>query len=528
FCSRMRSVQSTCSFLSAPLRLATSLSETTFDGVIIVSYCAKQLTEHAHLQPLSAPISAYLELNNGAKDSTSLLAVDKSIVPSGRLIYSGTGPVTRDHDDVRRFSTATRNAMRLALSAGMKSPILATVPHKKYPQAELVAALGALHELHVPLNIREETGKKNKLTALGLLPVSCDPKKLLSTVEAIEAAFTVCRDVGDSDPQRMAPARVAEYVESAFKDSCIKVGIISDPQVIAREYPLMAAVNRAAMRIEAHRPRLISLEYIPDGPIEETIMLVGKGVTIDTGGADLKTGGAMFGMSRDKYGSAIVAGFFKAIEVLRPKGIKALGCMCMVRNSIGADAYTCDEIIKARSGKRIHIYCTDAEGRITMLDPLTKMCEMAIREKNPHLFTLATLTGHAFLSKGYYASVMDNGPAHQVHTAERIQKCGDEYGQPTEISRLHSEDFAFHEAECECADLRQGNTKPSVNTIRGHQGPAAFLIRASRLDEHGTDSTSPIKFSHIDIGSAMGDYPHVTYPNPLVALLSAFVLPRSD
>lgn len=56
-------------------------------------------------------------------------------------------------------------------------------------------------------------------------------QKFLSTVEAIEAAFTVCRDVGDSDPQRMAPTRVAEYVESAFKDSCIKVDIISDPQV---------------------------------------------------------------------------------------------------------------------------------------------------------------------------------------------------------------------------------------------------------------------------------------------------------
>ncbi|KHN80219.1 Putative aminopeptidase W07G4.4, partial [Toxocara canis] len=244
------------------------------------------------------------------------------------------------------------------------------------------------------------------------------------------------------------------------------------------------------------------------------------GVTIDTGGADLKTGGAMFGMSRDKYGSAVVAGFFKALEALRPKGIKAVGYMCMVRNSIGADSYTCDEIIKARSGKRIHIYCTDAEGRITMLDPLTKMREMVLNEKNPHLFTLATLTGHAFLSKGYYASVIDNGPAHEVRFAETIQKYGDEYGQPTEISRLHPEDYAFHEAESECADLRQGNTKPSVQTIRGHQGPAAFLIRASRLDEHGTDSTLPIKFSHIDIGSAMGDYPHVTYPNPLVALLS--------
>lgn len=49
--------------------------------------------------------------------------------------------------------------------------------------------------------------------------------------------------------------------------------------------------------------------------------------------------------------------------------------MCMVRNSIGANSYTCDEVIKSRSGKRIHIYNTDAEGRITMLDPLTRAKE---------------------------------------------------------------------------------------------------------------------------------------------------------
>ena len=49
------------------------------------------------------------------------------------------------------------------------------------------------------------------------------------------------------------------------------------------------------------------------------------------------------------------------------------------------------------------------------------------------------------------------------------------------------------EAECECADLRQGNTIPSVQTMRGHQVPAAFLIQASRLDEYGTDSKNPIK-----------------------------------
>lgn len=74
-------------------------------------------------------------------------------------------------------------------------------------------------------------------------------------------------------------------------------------------------------------------------------MLVGKGVTIDTGGTDLKTGGAMFGMTHDKYGASNVAGFFKALDALRPKGIKVVAYMSMVRNSIGANSYTCDEII---------------------------------------------------------------------------------------------------------------------------------------------------------------------------------------
>lgn len=73
-------------------------------------------------------------------------------------------------------------------------------------------------------------------------------------------------------------------------------------------------------------------------------MMVGKGVTLDTGGVDLKTGGSMQGMSRDKYGAAVIAGFFDALDKLRPKGLKAIGVLCAVRNSIGSNAYTCDGI----------------------------------------------------------------------------------------------------------------------------------------------------------------------------------------
>ncbi|KAK5964825.1 putative aminopeptidase [Trichostrongylus colubriformis] len=198
--------------------------------------------------------------------------------------------------------------------------------------------------------------------------------------------------------------------------------------------------------------------------------------------------------------------------------------MCMVRNSIGSHGYTTDEVLTARSGKRIHIYNTDAEGRITMLDPLTRAKEEALEAVNPHLMTIATLTGHEVLTYGYYAALMDNGPAKQSGWARRIQDIGDAFGQPVEISRLQPEDFDFHKAECEQAHIRQTGLKPSAQTLRGHQCPGAFMIMASRLDEHGCDSDHPLKFTHIDMGSAAGEHPETSFPNPLVALVADLIL----
>ncbi|XGW02632.1 hypothetical protein V3C99_014572, partial [Haemonchus contortus] len=505
------------SLLSTPLLRAAKINESIYDGVILVTSCAKIVAEIPSLKELSGAVLDFIEIHRGALTSANLIPVDKKIVPSGRLVLAGTGPVTRDIDDVRRFQTAAKNGVKLALSSGIKSPLLVTAPHPNYPQAELVSALGALIPLYTPLNVREEE-EPNKFDKLGLLPIELED--LVCLVEAYEASFTVCRDIAETGPERMSPPKVADYIRSVFDSKEITVDVTDDQDVIKKEYPMMAAVNRAANTVKNHQARLIRLEYVGEGEIENTYFLVGKGVTIDTGGCDLKTGGHMWGMCRDKYGSAIVAGFFKALEVLQPKNIKVVGYMCMVRNSIGSHAYTTDEVITARSGKRIHIYNTDAEGRITMLDPLTKAKEEALNEVNPHLMTIATLTGHEVLSYGYYAALMDNGPAKRSGWARRIQDVGDAYGQPVEISRLQPEDFDFHKAECEQAHVRQGGTKPSTQNMRGHQCPGAFLIMASRLDEHGCDSDHPLKFTHIDMGSAPGEHPETSFPNPLVTLVA--------
>ena len=85
--------------------------------------------------------------------------------------------------------------------------------------------------------------------------------------------------------------RVEEYVQHLFKGTGIVVEVVSGQQVLEKEYPCFAAVNRAASVIPRHDGRVIWLTYTPDGPVEQTLMLVGKGVTYDTGGADIKAGG---------------------------------------------------------------------------------------------------------------------------------------------------------------------------------------------------------------------------------------------
>lgn len=172
----------------------------------------------------------------------------------------------------------------------------------------------------------------------------------------------------------MSPLRAVEYVRQAFADSqAIKITVIDDPSRFTRDYPLFQAVNRAAATVPRHNGSLVFLEYTPPKPARKSLLLVGKGVTYDTGGADVKAGGHMAGMSRDKCGAAAVAGFLKLVAQRRPDDVHVIGVLCLVRNSIGEDCYVADEVITARSGARVRVGNTDAEGRMCMSDALNEV-----------------------------------------------------------------------------------------------------------------------------------------------------------
>ena len=390
----------------------------------------------------------------------------------------------------------------------------------KFQQAGLVATLGALKALYVPLETRESV--KEKAVKIKSLGIYGDSEKIGSNLElakALEAGRIVSRDIGGSDPERTAAPKVEQYVREAFNGTDVKIEVVQGQSTFEKEYPCLAAVNRCASTVPRHDGRVIWLTYEPNGQVDKTLMMVGKGITYDTGGADIKAGGVMAGMSRDKCGAADVAGFFKTISMLKPKNLKVVGAMAMVRNSVGSNCYVSDEIITARSGVKIRVGNTDAEGRMAMVDVLCHMKEKALKEVNPHLMTLATLTGHAVLAVGKYTAIMDNGPARKEKLAQKIQETGERFGDPFEISTMRKDDFDFIKDKCgEFVDVLQCNNAPSSRTMRGHQFPGAFMHTVSGLDDHMVSSEKPLKYSHFDVAGSSGDLPFPTTGSTVVAL----------
>lgn len=253
--------------------------------------------------------------------------------------------------------------------------------------------------LFQPLQVRELAPQK--LPVIEKLGICISNKDKASTVIKqaliLDAGLRVAKDIADADPERMAPPKVQEYIQKEFSNSSIKINVVDDINQISKEYPLFEAVNRAASQVNRHKGRIMYLEYNPPNPstVKETLFLVGKGVTYDTGGADIKAGGVMAGMSRDKCGAAAVGGFMKILDLLKPDNVRVVGAMSMVRNSIGSNCYVSDELIQARSGKLIRIGNTDAEGRMIMADVLCKVSKYSF----PLLFSLSYYRGYILAFK---------------------------------------------------------------------------------------------------------------------------------
>lgn len=428
--------------------------------------------------------------------SPSIVACEAA--PGGRLVLAPTGDLAHWTNDVRRYREAALAGTMRALAAGARRPVVMAAPHAqpRYAQAPLLAALGALQACwrHPQIAARGAA----VVDGIALAADGAD-RELGRRANALNHGLALTRDLTAGDPEFMAPEPFAAWVEKEFAGSQVQVTVERDTRQILRSYPLLGAVARASLAVARHHPRVVKLRY--DGGGGRSLFFAGKGVTYDTGGADLKVGGAMAGMSKDKGGAAAVAGFFAVLAALRPQ-VRATAYLGLVRNSIGPDSYVSDEILTSRAGVPLVIGNTDAEGRMVLADLLAALREEALASNLPLLASLATLTGHVGRAYGPYPAVMANGAASTERVPQLLQAAGEQLGDPFEHSPIRREDYEMVAARGINDVMPQCNTKPSVDTPRGHQFPFCFLERAAALEQHDKEGALPLPWVHLDISAA--------------------------
>lgn len=219
-------------------------------------------------------------------------------------------------------------------------------------------------------------------------------KQELERANAIAISTNLAREIINTPPQDCVPLDLANIALQLAKEHSIKCKI-GDIKFLKKEkMNAFLAVSKASV----NEPRLIHLSYIPKKS-KKKVVLVGKGLTYDTGGLSLKPADYMTTMKADKSGGCAVLGIMKAISILKPD-FEVHGIIGASENMIGGNAYKPDDILHTREGISVEVKNTDAEGRLVLADCLSYAQDL----KPDYIIDLATLTGACVVALGEYTS----------------------------------------------------------------------------------------------------------------------------
>jgi len=203
-----------------------------------------------------------------------------------------------------------------------------------------------------------------------------------------DAAF-LARDLINTPPNDLGPDAFEKAIRAFAARHKMKLRAIVGDDLLKQNFPMIHAVGRAA----AEAPRLMDMSW--GRPGDPRITLVGKGVTFDTGGLDIKPPAGMLLMKKDMGGAANVLGLAHAIMDAKLK-VRLRVLIPIVENAISGSAFRPGDILPSRSGQTVEIGNTDAEGRLILGDALT----LADEEKPELILDMATLTGAARTALG--------------------------------------------------------------------------------------------------------------------------------
>ncbi len=318
-------------------------------------------------------------------------------------------------------------------------------------------------------------------------------KVLIGKVLAEAQNFT--RDLVNTPPNEINPETFAKIAEELAKEYGFEIDV-KGPEWVEKEMPGLWAVGKGS----ATKPRFIHLKYKPE-KAKKKVAFVGKGLTFDSGGLNIKPEQFMRTMKMDKSGACAVLGIFKALGELKklglaPENVEIHGFVGAAENMPDGGSYRPDDVIRMRNGKTVEVGNTDAEGRITLGDVLTYASE-----QNPdRIIDMATLTGACVVALGEYtAGIFGNDQEFIDQYLEKAKESGERMWQLPLDDELLREDI-----KSEIADVS--------NLGKSRYGGA--ITAAMFLEEFiGEKDGKKIPWIHIDIaGPAWARKPYKWNP----------------
>jgi leucyl aminopeptidase len=347
---------------------------------------------------------AALGATGKAEEVTKIASAGKLTAPLIAAVGVGSpadGSAPFDSEALRRAAGA---AVR-ALTNGKPVRVALALPARDGAEAEAVA-LGALLGGYT---FGRYTGKKQDTDVILL---GGDTEGAAARARVLADAMTLVRDLVNTGPSDLYPATFAAEAERVAGAAGLDVEVLDEKALADGGYGGLTGVGQGSV----HPPRLARVAYTnPDAT--KTVVLVGKGITFDSGGLSLKPPKSMEAMKSDMGGAAAVLAAVSVIAQLGP-AVNVVGYLCMAENMPSGTAQRPSDIITMYGGRTVEVLNTDAEGRLVMADALAR----SAADSPDLLIDVATLTGAQLVALGpRIMGVManDDGVLHGVVDAAR-------------------------------------------------------------------------------------------------------------
>jgi len=297
--------------------------------------------------------------------------------------------------DAAGLRTAAAAAAKAAEAAGCTSLALA-FPLEGFDGEQAARALAEAVRLATYSDERfrsEPQAGRARLERVLLIGVPDSAGPALAAVEPVCAGVELARRLVAAPPNVATPQHLADTAAAIAREHGLDLRVLERADCEALAMGSYLAVAQGSDLA----PKFIHLTYRPTGPVSRRVVLVGKGLTFDSGGYNLKTAGSQIEMMKyDMGGSAAVLGAARAIAGLRPERVEVHVLVAACENMISGGAVHPGDIVTASNGKTIEINNTDAEGRLTLADALVYACGL----EPDAIVDLATLTGACVIALG--------------------------------------------------------------------------------------------------------------------------------